>query len=184
MRTRPASTFQLAATSGSAPSRDAAARPAAALPAAAPTVGTATAPTRIRALAPQRLAQMLDRHALRGRRAARLLGMTTDWASTRWIPGRERGSVLPVFHVRVAGACPDRATGELLTRRLARQGWAGRLVHEHGTLRIDATRDDLELVLTAHEHVVTLVVRGAVAPIPASQARLLLAGVYEDDAAA
>lgn len=135
-------------------------------------------------LDPAEIEKLLHLHGLLGRRVGRLLGMTTTWATTRWVAGPERRSVVPQFFVRVPGDCPTREVGEVVTRRLARHGWAGRLIADDGIFRVDAEREGATIVLSAHDHTLTLTLRGAPVVLGSAQSRMLLAGVYEEAAAA
>ncbi|GMA30338.1 hypothetical protein [Litorihabitans aurantiacus] len=141
-------------------------------------------PQRFQQLPPTELEEMREAHHAVGLELGTLLGMTTDWARTRWVAGPARGTVLPQFFVRVPGARPDRRTGELLTRRLTRRGWGGRLLVDADRFRIDARRRGLTLALEAyeaHEHTISLRVDGGVLAIGPTQKLHLLAGAYEDD---
>lgn len=130
---------------------------------------------------PVELEKIREHHHAVGVRLGRVLGMTTDWARTRWVAGPTRGTVLPRFFIRVPGPQPDRATGELITRRLTRHGWGGRLIADDQQFRVDARRDDARLVLVAHEHTIALTIAGGVLAIGPTQKLHLLAGAYEDD---
>ncbi|WP_284251575.1 hypothetical protein [Litorihabitans aurantiacus] len=137
-----------------------------------------------RQLAPAELFERLAKHGTLGKRLGRLLGVTTTWATTRWIAGTERGTVRPTFHIRVPSPCPGREAGELVTERLQRHGWGWRLIADGEYFRVDARREGHTLTITARANVVTFTVTGAPLAIGPTQARLLLAGVYEDDAPA
>ncbi|GMA32097.1 hypothetical protein [Litorihabitans aurantiacus] len=133
---------------------------------------------------PADLARVLHRHTALGRRIGRQLGMTTTWATTRWVAGQDRGTVLPSFQIAVPGERPDRAVGEVVIRTLGRHGWAGRLIADRETFRVDARRPGAELRLTAHDRRIHLTVLGAPLDLGHDEARLVLAGVYEDEIAA
>lgn len=140
-------------------------------------VGTTT----FQQLPPTELEQIREQHHALGLRIGAALGMTTDWARTRWLAGPTRGTVVPQFFIRVPGEQPERATGEIITRRLARFGWGGRLIADDGEFRIDARRKDARLVLDARDRTIALTITGTVLAIGPTQKLHLLAGAYEDD---
>lgn len=111
-----------------------------------------------------------------------LLGMTSDWGVSTWVAAGTPGEVLPTFHVRVHGTPPTSEVLRLLTRRLGRHGWHGKVLAEGPTTRLEATRDDLSMRLVAHRQKVTLVVQRDPIDIGAPLARALLAGVFEQEA--
>lgn len=147
---------------------------ACAAPAAAPSIT-------FQQLPPAELQAMLDAHGLLGRRLGRLLGVTTIWATTRWTPGAVRGTVVPTFHIRVPGACPTREAGDQVTEKLQRQGWKWRLIADRGAFRVDARRQGASITITARDNTIGFTVQGAPVAIGPTQARLLLAGVYDED---
>lgn len=130
---------------------------------------------------PAELQAMLDAHGLLGRRLGRLLGVTTTWATTRWTPGAVRGTVVPTFHIRVPGACPTREAGDQVTEKLQRQGWRWRLIADRGAFRVDARRQGASITITARDNTIGFTVQGAPVAIGPTQARLLMAGVYDED---
>ncbi len=132
-------------------------------------------------LPPLELEQIREQHHALGLRIGAAMGMTTDWARTRWLAGPTRGTVVPQFFIRVPGPQPERATGEMITRRLARHGWGGRLIADDGEFRIDARRQDARLVLDARDRTISLTITGTVLAIGPTQKLHLLAGAYEDD---
>ncbi|PWD49705.1 hypothetical protein C8046_02280 [Serinibacter arcticus] len=118
-----------------------------------------------------------------GDRICRLLGMTSDWATTRWAAGERPSAVVASYTVRVHGESPTPEVTRGLTRRLARQGWVGKVLSEGSTLRIEAVQGDLSMRLVAHDRRVTLRVNGPQIEIGRPHAKALLAGVFEDDVA-
>ena len=143
--------------------------------------GTGTRPVTFQQLPPTELEQIREQHHALGLRIGAALGMTTDWARTRWLAGPTRGTVVPQFFIRVPGEQPARATGEIITRRLARFGWGGRLIADDGEFRIDARRKDARIVLDARDRTISLTITGTVLAIGPTQKLHLLAGAYEDD---
>ncbi|TGO03877.1 hypothetical protein [Serinibacter arcticus] len=174
MRARPTRTLLSPSVTGTRTGTTAAQASVAEAPGAAPR------PT-FQQLPPAELHAMLADHGLLGRRLGRLLGVTTTWATTRWAPGPVRGTVVPTFHIRVPGACPDRAAGEQVTQKLQRQGWRWRLVADRGSFRVDAKRQGASIAITARDNTIGFTVQGAPVAIGPTQARLLMAGVYDDD---
>lgn len=176
MRARPARTLLSPSTTGTRTTT-------APAPEAATLAATTVAPEApsFQQLPPAELHAKLAAHGLLGRRLGRLLGVTTTWATTRWTPGDVRGVVVPSFHIRVPGACPGREAGEQVTQKLQRQGWRWRLIADGACFRVDARRKNASITITARDNTISFTVKGAPVAIGPTQARLLMAGVYDED---
>lgn len=127
------------------------------------------------------LEQMRSAHHDIGRRVASRLGMRADWARTRWVPGKERGEILPLFRVTVAAACPTRQVRAVLVERLERLGWVGRITACTRELRIEGRCHGQELLLLADGATITLTIAGPSRLVGCTQVLHLISGVYEDE---
>lgn len=120
-------------------------------------------------------------HDAFGRRTGRGLGLTTDWARTRWVPGATLGEVHPLFHVTVASRCPVTDVHAVVVDRLGHLGWGGRTTACSEELRIEGHRHGCELVLLADGATITVTLRGAGLVLPRTQVLHLICGAYEDE---
>lgn len=127
------------------------------------------------------LEQARSAHHALGREVGRRLGMTTDWARTRWVPGSALGEVAALFHVTVAAPCPGGEVPGVIVDRLQRLGWGGRVTACTEELRIECHRQGCELVLLADGVTITLAISGAGRAVGRTQVLHLIAGVYEDE---
>lgn len=103
----------------------------------------------------------LERLTRAGEQLCDLVGLPTGDAVAQ--RSAREGKPSAVFRVAVAGALPDRPTTRLLTRRLARRGWSGDVRSETPVWRVEASRADLDLVLTASAGRLVLELRGEAA---------------------
>ena len=109
--------------------------------------------------------------------------MTTAWARTRWVPGHERGEVLPLFHVTVAAVRPTKDVRAVIIDRLRNLGWDGRLAAYTEDLRIEGHREGTNLLLLADGTTITLTLSGPSKHVGRTQVLHLISGVYEDEEA-
>ena len=121
-----------------------------------------------------------ERLAATGLDLCRVLGITSTWGATRWTAGRTRDLLVPTFGVTVHGEVPTRATTLQLIRRLTKLGWRG-TVPSFEPLRLDAKRAGTSMRLSARAGRVTLTVTGLPIRLDRTLAKLILAGVYEDE---
>lgn len=123
----------------------------------------------------------LERTDQEGRQLCALLGITSTWGGARWFGGSTPERLVPVYRVTVHGANPTPEAIATITARLARHGWQGGVTAHGSPVRVDCTREDATMTLTAENGSVTLVVQRRPTTVGRGVANRVLAGVYEDD---